>query len=242
MIRIIPAIDIIDGNCVRLSEGDFDSKKIYYKDPLDVARMFEDNGLKFLHMVDLDGARQKRVINYKVLERVAGSTSLLIDFGGGIQSDEDIHIAFDCGAQAITAGSIMIKNEQMALDWLSEFGADKIILGADVKEGSIAISGWQESSDLQLLPFLEKQQSYGFKSTICTDVSKDGMLKGPAFDLYKEIKEKLPDMFLIASGGISKIADVEQLNDQDVDGVIIGKAIYEGKIDFKDLQGFLTTP
>jgi len=239
MIRIIPAIDIIDGNCVRLSEGDFDTKKIYYKDPLDVAKMFEDSGVKFLHMVDLDGARQKKVVNYRVLERVAGSTSLTIDFGGGIQSSEDIHIAFDCGARAITAGSIMIKNEEMALDWLNEFGPQRIILGADVKDGAIAISGWQEKSDLELIPFLEKQSERGFKSTICTDVSKDGMLKGPAIDLYKEIKEKLPRLFLIASGGISKMDDVEQLNEMGIDGVIIGKAIYEGKVTLKDLGSFL---
>jgi len=239
MIRIIPAIDIIDGNCVRLSEGDFDTKKIYYKDPLDVAKMFEDSGVKFLHMADLDGARQKKVVNYRVLERVAGSTSLTIDFGGGIQSSEDIHIAFDCGARAITAGSIMIKNEEMALDWLNEFGPQRIILGADVKDGAIAISGWQEKSDLELIPFLEKQSERGFKSTICTDVSKDGMLKGPAIDLYKEIKEKLPRLFLIASGGISKMDDVEQLNEMGIDGVIIGKAIYEGKVTLKDLGSFL---
>ena len=237
--RIIPAIDIIDANCVRLSEGDFDTKKIYYKDPLDVARMFEDLGVKFLHMVDLDGARQKKIINYKVLERVSGATSLTIDFGGGVQSDEDIHIAFDCGADAITAGSIMIKNEEKALDWLEEFGSEKIILGADVKDGAIAISGWQEKSDLQLLPFLEKQQELGFRSAICTDVSKDGMLKGPAFDLYKRIKEKLPELFLIASGGISKMADIEMLNEMDINGVIIGKAIYEGKVTLKDLEPFL---
>ena len=242
MIRIIPAIDIIDGNCVRLSEGDFDTKKIYYKDPLDVAHMFEDNGLKFLHMVDLDGARQKKIVNYRVLERIAGSTSLTIDFGGGVQSDEDIHIAFNSGARAVTAGSVMIKNEPLALDWLEAFGADRIILGADVRDGAIAISGWQEKSDLQLLPFLEQQQKNGFKSVICTDVSKDGMLKGPAVDLYKQIKENLPEMFLIASGGISELSDVEKLNELSIDGVIIGKAIYEGKIDLKDLQQFLTSP
>jgi len=241
MIRIIPAIDIIDGNCVRLSEGNFDTKKIYYKDPLDVARMFEDNGLKFLHMVDLDGARQKKIVNYRVLERVAGSTSLSIDFGGGVQSDDDIHIAFDCGARAVTAGSVMIKKEHMALEWLEAFGAERIILGADVRDGAIAISGWQEKSDIKLLPFLEKQQEHGFKSVICTDVSRDGMLKGPAVNLYREIKDNLAQMFLIASGGISQIGDIEELNDLSIDGVIIGKAIYEGKIDLKDLQPFLTT-
>jgi phosphoribosylformimino-5-aminoimidazole carboxamide ribotide isomerase len=241
MIRIIPAIDIIDGNCVRLSEGDFDTRKIYYKDPLDVARMFEDSGLKYLHMVDLDGARQKKIVNFRVLERVAGGTSLSVDFGGGVQSGEDIHIAFDSGAKAITAGSVMIKNEQLALDWLKEYGPEKIILGADVKDGVIAVSGWQEKSDLQLLPFLEKQQQQGFTTAICTDVSKDGMLKGPSVGLYTEIKEKLTELFLIASGGISKIDDVDQLNELAIDGVIIGKAIYEGKIDLKDLQAFLPT-
>ena len=239
MIRIIPAIDIIDGNCVRLSEGDFNTKKVYYKDPLDVAKMFEDNSVKFLHMVDLDGARQKKIVNYKILERIAGGTSLNIDFGGGVQSDEDIHIAFDCGADAITAGSIMIENEQMALDWLKEFGPEKIILGADIKEGAIAISGWQEKSELELLPFLEKQMDSGFRTTICTEVSKDGMLNGPAFELYKEIREKLPELFLIASGGISTMDDIEHLNRMDINGVVIGKAIYEGKVTLKDLEPFL---
>ena len=239
MIRIIPAIDIIDGNCVRLSEGDFKTQKIYFKDPLDAARMFEDHGVKFLHMVDLDGAREKKIMNYKVLERVAAGTSLQIDFGGGVQSDEDIYIAFDCGAQAITAGSIMIRNEAMALDWLLEYGSDKIILGADVKDDVIAVSGWQDKSDLHLLPFLEKHMRNGFKSTICTDVSRDGMLKGPAVDLYKKIKDILPKLFLIASGGISKLDDVEELMEAGIDGVIIGKAIYEGKIELRDLEPFL---
>jgi phosphoribosylformimino-5-aminoimidazole carboxamide ribotide isomerase len=239
MIRIIPAIDIIDGNCVRLSEGDFNTQKIYFKDPLDAARMFEDHGVKFLHMVDLDGAREKKIINYKVLERVAAGTSLRIDFGGGVQSDEDIYIAFNSGARAITAGSVMIKNEAMALDWLLEYGSDRIILGADVKDGAIAISGWQEKSALQLLPFLEIQIQNGFKSAICTDVSRDGLLKGPAIELYKRIKDKLPQLFLIASGGVSKINDVEELMETGIDGVIIGKAIYEGKIELKDLEPFI---
>ena len=170
---------------------------------------------------------------------VVSGTSLHIDFGGGVQSDEDIYIAFDCGAQAVTAGSIMVKNEHMALDWLKQYGPDRIILGADVKEGTIAVSGWQEKSDLQLIPFLQKHIRNGFTSTICTDVSKDGMLKGPAMDLYKEIREKLPELFIIASGGISKINDVENLMKINVDGVIIGKAIYEGKIKLKDLGPFL---
>lgn len=239
MIRIIPAIDIIDGNCVRLSEGDFDTKKIYFKDPLDVAKMFEDHGVNFLHMVDLDGARQKKIVNYRVLEKIAGATSLCIDFGGGVQSDEDINIAFECGANAITAGSIMIKDEELALSWLERYGAERIILGADVKDSTIAVSGWQEKSDLKLLPFLDQQYKKGFKSTICTDVSKDGLLKGPAYDMYKQIKDEIPQLFLIASGGVSKMDDVEKLNDLHIDGVIIGKAIYEGKIDLKDLEPFL---
>ncbi len=239
MIRIIPAIDIIDGKCVRLSEGDFNTKKVYYNDPLDVAKMFEDNGVQFLHMVDLDGARQKRVINYKVLERVANATNLTIDFGGGVQSDEDINIAFECGAQAITAGSVMVKDEHLAFQWLDKYGADKIILGADVKDGAIAVSGWQEKSELELIPFLEKQTKQGFKSVICTDVSKDGLLKGPAFELYDEIKEAFPDLFLVASGGVSKMDDIEKLNEHAIDAVIVGKAIYEGNILLKDLEPFL---
>jgi phosphoribosylformimino-5-aminoimidazole carboxamide ribotide isomerase len=239
MIRIIPAIDIFDGQCVRLSEGDFTTKKVYYKNPLDVAKMFENGGVKFLHLVDLDGARQKKIINHKVLESIAVNTSLSIDFGGGIQSNEDLRIAFSSGADAVTAGSIMIKNESLALDWLAQFGAEKIILGADIKEGVVAVSGWQEKSSLKLTPFLDKQFSAGFKKVICTDVSKDGMLKGPAFDLYKEVKEQLPGLFLIASGGVSKMDDIEKLNDLKLDGVIIGKAIYEGKITLKDLEVYL---
>lgn len=239
MIRIIPAIDIIDGKCVRLSEGDFDTQKIYYNEPLDVAKMFEDNGVQYLHMVDLDGARQKKIINYKVLERVANRTNLIIDFGGGVQSDEDINVAFESGAQAITAGSIMIKNEEMAFEWLDEFGPEKIILGADVKEGTIAVSGWQEKSELELIPFLRKQIKRGFKSSICTDVSKDGLLKGPAFELYDEIKAAFPDLFLVASGGVCKMNDIERLNEQGIDAVVVGKALYEGRISLKDLEHFL---
>lgn len=238
MIRIIPAIDVIDGNCVRLSEGDFDTKRIYYKDPLDIARKFEDSGLKYLHLVDLDGARQKKIVNFKVLEKIAGKTSLVIDFGGGIQSNKDISIAFESGAKAITAGSIMIKNESLALEWLSGYGAEKIILGADVKDGTVAISGWQEKSTLELVPFLNKQVANGFLTTICTDVSKDGLLAGPAFSLYEEIKQELPDLFLIASGGVSKISDIEKLQKLGIDAVIIGKAIYEGKVTLKDLESF----
>lgn len=239
MITIIPAIDIIDGKCVRLSRGDFDTQKIYNENSLEVARQFADAGIKRLHLVDLDGARQKRVVNWKVLESVASGTSLLIDFGGGLRTDEDLRIAFESGARQITAGSIAVIDRAKVVDWLSVFGGDKIILGADVNEHKLAIHGWQENAQLDLMPFLEDYQKQGVRQTICTDIARDGMLNGPAFELYCEIKQKFPDLALIASGGVSRIDDVYQLQDDGIDGVIIGKALYEGRIRLPELKGFL---
>jgi phosphoribosylformimino-5-aminoimidazole carboxamide ribotide isomerase len=239
MIKIIPAIDIIDGKCVRLIRGDFNSKKIYNDDPVEVARQFEDAGIRFLHMVDLDGARQRKVVNHAVLERVAKSTKLKIDFGGGVQSDEDLKKVFDCGAQQVTAGSIVVKNEALALSWLKKQGADKIILGADFMDGKVAISGWQETGSLNIMDFLKTQFSNGFCSTICTDVSRDGVLQGPAAEFYCAVKSAIPGLEIIASGGVSKIDDVYNLDKSGIDGVIIGKAIYEGKIKLDELKPFL---
>jgi len=239
MITIIPAIDIIDGQCVRLTKGRFDTKKIYFKDPLDAAMHFEQAGIKRLHMVDLDGARQNKIVNWKVLEDVSNRTNLVIDFGGGIQSDADIQTAFDCGAEKITAGSIAVKNKQLVLSWLKKYGTEKIILGADVKNDKIAVSGWQKISQRTLIEFLEEYYSEGFREVISTDISRDGVLSGPAFKLYKDIKRKFPGLFVIASGGVSKIDDVKKLDEAGIDGVIIGKAIYEGKIKLQELKQFL---
>ncbi len=234
--EIIPAIDIIGGKCVRLTKGDYAQMKVYNEDPLEVAKMFEDHGFRRLHLVDLDGAKEKKVINYNVLEKVAGKTGLFVDFGGGVQSDEDIRIAFDCGARQITGGSIAVKNPGLFDAWLKKYGAEKIILGADVKDKKIAVSGWQEKSELHLFDFLEQYLEKEIKYVISTDVSKDGMLKGPAFDLYKEMSERYEQLNIIASGGVSELSDVEKLAEQEVYGVIIGKAIYEGRIDLKELS------
>jgi len=239
MITIIPAIDIINGQCVRLTKGEFDSKKVYFEDPLAAAMQFEQAGIKRLHMVDLDGARQKKIVNWKVLENVSSRTNLVIDFGGGIQSDEDIQTAFDCGAEQITAGSIAVKNKSLVIGWLKKYGAEKIILGADVKDNKIAVSGWQEVSQRTLTEFLKEYYGEGFRRVISTDVSKDGVLQGPAFEMYRETKEEFPELYLIASGGVSKIEDVKILDEMGIDGVIIGKAIYEGKVKLEELKPYL---
>jgi len=239
MITIIPAIDLIDGKCVRLSKGDYDTKKIYNNDPLDMAKQFEDAGIQRLHMVDLDGAREKRIINYRILEKVAAKTALDIDFGGGIQSDEDMHIAFSSGAKQVTAGSAAVNNREMTLNWLHHYGQERIILGADAKNGKVAVSGWQENSQYDLIPFLKEYKRAGFKYCISTNVDKDGMLEGPDFDIYARIKDELPGMYLIASGGIGEMRHIEKLNEMGIDGVIIGKAIYENRIKLEDLKDFL---
>jgi len=238
MITIIPAIDIIEGKCVRLSRGDYTTQKVYNQDPLEVAKQFEVSGITRLHLVDLDGAREQRVINWKVLETLASRTELQIDFGGGIRSDEDVRISFECGAKQITAGSIAVSEPPTVANWLTKFGSDKIILGADIKEGKIAISGWQASAEIELFTFLADYFQKGMRQTICTDTSRDGTLTHPAFQLYREIKAKFPDLTVIASGGVSSIDDIWRLQDDEIDGVIIGKAIYEGRIRLEDLKRF----
>lgn len=238
MIELIPAIDIIEGKCVRLTQGDYDTKKVYNEDPLEVAKMFEDFGIRRLHVVDLDGARQGRIINYRILERLATYTSLVIDFGGGLKQDNDLEIAFESGAQMVTGGSIAVKNPNTFKSWISKFGSEKIILGADAKDKRIAISGWEETTDNELIPFIQHYHQEGISKSICTDISRDGMLQGPAIDLYKEILEQIPQLYLIASGGVSSIQDIEKLAEAGIPAVIFGKAIYEGKIQLKDLIRF----
>ena len=239
MIEIIPAIDIIDGKCVRLSQGDYDSKKVYNENPIEVAKEFEDNGIRRLHVVDLDGAVSHHVVNYRVLEQIATHTSLMIDFGGGVKSDADIKIVFESGAQMVTGGSIAVKEPDVFCHWLELYGNEKIILGADVKDYKIAVNGWKDESTHELFPFLENYVNKGVKKVICTDISCDGMLEGPSITLYREILEKYPELFLIASGGVSNIDDIIKLNDSGVPAVIFGKALYEGRITLKDLQPFL---
>lgn len=237
--HIIPAIDIINGKCVRLTQGDYASKKEYRSDPVEVAKEFEAAGIKRLHMVDLDGALKKKIVNIATLEKVASKTSLHIDFGGGVQSDQDLRDAFNAGAKQITGGSIAVKNPDMFESWLVMFGPEKIILGADVKDRKIAVSGWQEKSKVDIFPFLEDYLLKGIKYTICTDIAKDGVLKGPSFELYGELMTSFPELKLIASGGVSSIADIEILAEMNTFGVIIGKAIYENAFSLKDLEPFL---
>jgi len=237
--RIIPAVDIINGQCVRLTKGDYDTKKVYNENPLEVAKVFEDSGIQHLHVVDLDGAKASHIVNYRVLESIASKTNLKIDFGGGLKSDEDLKIAFDSGAHQITGGSIAVKNPEVFENWISKFGADKIILGADCKYEKIAISGWQEDSDLEVIPFIKGYQSKGISYVICTDISKDGMLEGPSFDLYSNIINESKDIKLIASGGISKYDELPRLKDMGCEGVIVGKAIYENRISLKEIEQFI---
>lgn len=235
----IPAIDIIEGKCVRLTQGDYAQQKVYNEDPLEVAKAYEDHGLKRLHLVDLDGAKAKRIINYKVLERIASNTSLHIDFGGGLKSDEDLRIAFESGAQQATGGTIAVKQPEVFESWLEHYGSERIILGSDVKDGKVAISGWQEQSEQELFPFLESYMQKGVAYTICTDVSKDGLLQGTAMGLYKDIRQQFPDLHLIASGGIVNLGELEQLREIGCFGAIIGKAIYENKISLAELERFV---
>ena len=237
--RIIPAIDIIDGKCVRLSKGDYATKKIYNEHPLEVAKAFEGVGIKYLHLVDLDGAKSKQIINYGILEQIATKTNLKIDFGGGLKSDKDLNIAFECGANQITGGSIAVKDPEVFKSWLKAYGPDKIILGADAKDEKVAISGWLESSDKELIPFIEGYKKEGVNYVICTDISKDGMLQGPSFDLYSRILKQVPTIALIASGGISHFDELARLSDMGCEGTIIGKAIYEHRISMKQLEQFI---
>ncbi len=236
---IIPAIDIINGKCVRLTQGDFSQQKQYNENPLEVAQLFESVGLKRLHLVDLDGARQKKIINHKVLENIAKNTQLKIDFGGGVQSDDDIKLAFDSGAAQVTGGSVAIRQPNLFEKWLQQYGEERIILGADVKDGKIVISGWQETSDVSISSFVQRYWQKGVKYVICTDVSKDGMLAGASVELYRQLRQDLPYIHLIASGGVSSLQDLIDLKNIGVKGAIVGKAIYEHKINLEELKIFI---
>jgi phosphoribosylformimino-5-aminoimidazole carboxamide ribotide isomerase len=239
VIEIIPAIDLIDGKCVRLSQGDYTQKTVYNENPLEVAKMFADAGIRRLHLVDLDGAKAHHIVNHKVLERITSSTDLVVDFGGGLKSDDDLRIAFESGASMVTGGSIAVKNPGIFSSWISQFGGEKIILGADVKDEKIAVGGWLETTELDLMPFIKKYMQQGISKVICTDISKDGMLQGPAIELYKKMLAERPDMYLIASGGVSSIRDIELLHEAAVPAVITGKAIYEGRIKLNELSKFI---
>jgi len=233
--RIIVAIDIIEGKCVRLTKGDFSTKKIYNENPLEVARQVEEHGIKYIHMVDLDGALNKRITSYKILESIASHTSLAIDFGGGIRSEEDLSIAFRSGASQVTCGSISVSNKSLVLEWLARWGSEKIILGADSVNRRILTEGWTEGSDSDIIRFISEYASKGIKYAICTDVEKDGMLQGPSTDLYKEIVG-IPDINLIASGGIASVKNIKELSQIGCEGAIIGKALYEGILDLKEIS------
>ncbi|HWI91465.1 MAG TPA: 1-(5-phosphoribosyl)-5-[(5-phosphoribosylamino)methylideneamino]imidazole-4-carboxamide isomerase [Flavisolibacter sp.] len=237
--EIIPAIDIIDGKCVRLTHGDYSQKKIYNEHPLEVAKEFEDAGIRRLHLVDLDGAKAGAVKNWKVLETIAAKTSSIVDFGGGIKSEKDVQIIFDSGAALATIGSIAVKDEKTFSDWLAKFGEDKFLLGADVKKEKITVGGWTEETEIWIYDFLQKYIDKGMKRIFCTDVSKDGALEGPSTELYKTIIEKFPELHFIASGGVSSVDDVYQLQEIGCKGVIIGKAIYEGRIQLNELKKFV---
>lgn len=238
MIDIIPAIDVIDGKCVRLSKGDYNQKKIYAEDPLEVAIMMQDAGCKRLHLVDLDGAKSNHIVNYKVLERIATKTNLIIDFGGGLKSDDDLRIAFDCGASMITGGSIAVTQPETFKSWIDAYGSEKIILGADARDGKISTSGWTNDSNHDIIPFIINYMNQGITQVISTDINVDGMLSGPSINLYKEILDVMPELYLIASGGVSSMADIEALEQAEVPAVIVGKAIYEERISLKELEKF----
>lgn len=235
MIELIPAIDIINGQCVRLTKGDYDQKKVYHDNPVDVAKDFEQMGFRRLHIVDLDGAKSKHIVNCQVLRGITTETSLIVDFGGGIKTAEDIEKAFDAGAQMVTVGSVAVTRPELFIEWLGKYGAEKMILGADVRNGMISINGWKEDSSEHLLPFLRKYIDAGVKNVLCTEISKDGTLQGPAVPLYKQVMESYPELHLIASGGVSCQEDIEELQREGIPAVVFGKAIYEGRIDLKKL-------
>lgn len=243
--RIIPAIDIIEGKCVRLTKGDYGTKKVYNENPLEVAKQFEASGIEYLHLVDLDGAKENHIVNFKILEQIASKTSLKIDFGGGLKTNEDLYIAFNSGAKQITGGSIAVKDPKTFMGWINKYGGQKIILGADCKDGMIAISGWTEESKEEIIPFIKDYQKKNIQYVICTDISKDGMLEGPSFDLYKQIiiecsnSSNGQSIKLIASGGVSSLDDLDALKTLGCDGVIIGKALYEGHIFLRDLERYI---
>lgn len=238
-IELIPAIDIIEGKCVRLSQGNYSSKTVYSENPLEVAQRFQDVGIRRLHLVDLDGAASNHIVNYKILEQIASHTDLVIDFGGGLKSDEDLRIAFECGATMVTGGSIAVRDPDIFKSWLRKYGSERIILGADVRDGKIAVHGWKEESELELLPFVGGFMEEGIDKVICTDIQRDGMLQGPATKLYQEILDKYSDLFLIASGGVRDMDDILRLQEAGIPAVIFGKALYEGYITVKDLERFI---
>jgi phosphoribosylformimino-5-aminoimidazole carboxamide ribotide isomerase len=235
---VIPAIDIIDGKCVRLTQGDYAQKTVYNEDPLEVAKEFEAAGLKRLHLVDLDGAKAGAVKNWKVLESIAANTNLVIDFGGGIKKEEDLKVVFDAGAAMATIGSLAVKDEALFAEWITRFGADKFLLGADVKEEKIAVGGWLETTDIDIYGFIDKYVKYGIDQLFCTDVSKDGLLQGPSLTLYENIINRFPGLHFIASGGVASMDDLHALHKIGCSGVIVGKAIYEGRIDLAELKYF----
>ena len=238
-IELIPAIDIIEGKCVRLSQGNYSSKTVYSENPLEVAQRFQDVGIRRLHLVDLDGAASNHIVNYKILEQIASHTDLISDFGGGLKSDEDLRIAFECGATMVTGGSSAVKDPDIFKSWLRKYGSERIILGADVRDGKIAVHGWKEESELELLPFVGGFMEEGIDKVICTDIQRDGMLQGPATKLYQEILDKYSDLFLIASGGVRDMDDILRLQEAGIPAVIFGKALYEGYITVKDLERFI---
>lgn len=239
MIELIPAIDLIDGKCVRLSQGNYDSKRVYSENPVEVAKQLESYGVHRLHVVDLDGAASQHVVNYRVLEQIAGRTSLRIDFGGGIKSDEDLVIAFDNGAQMVTLGSVAVRQPELFVKWLGQYGTEKIILGADVKNGKIAVNGWKEESVQELMPFLDDYINKGVTKVLCTDISRDGMMEGPSTELYRQIMEAYPELHLIASGGVSCLDDILRLDEAGIPAVVFGKALYEGRITLKELSSLI---
>lgn len=235
MIELIPAIDIIDGKCVRLTKGDYDTKKVYNENPVSVAKEFEAHGIRRLHVVDLDGARSRHIVNDDVLRRITEATDLVVDFGGGIKTDEDIEKAFQAGASMVTIGSIAVTDPERSFEWLRKYGADRIVLGADVRNGKISINGWKEDSQEDLIPFLKKYLEAGIRNVLCTEISKDGMLQGPAIELYKEVMAAYPTCHLIASGGVSSKEDIVALDEAGIPAVVFGKAIYEGRIKLDEL-------
>ena len=236
MIELIPAIDIIGGQCVRLTKGDYDQKTVYRDSPAEVAREFENIGFKRLHVVDLDGAKSRHIVNEQVLQTITAETHLTVDFGGGIKTDEDIEKAFTAGASMVTIGSIAVTNPDLFMGWLEKYGSDRIILGADVRHGKISINGWKEDSSEDLLPFLRKYVDAGVKNVLCTEISKDGTLAGPAIELYRQVMAAYPELHLIASGGVSSIEDIQALDTAGIPAVVFGKAIYEGRIDLNELR------
>uniref|UniRef100_A0AB33J7N6 1-(5-phosphoribosyl)-5-[(5-phosphoribosylamino)methylideneamino] imidazole-4-carboxamide isomerase n=1 Tax=Prevotella sp. GTC17260 TaxID=3236796 RepID=A0AB33J7N6_9BACT len=239
-IELIPAIDIIEGQCVRLTQGDYTRKTVYESNPAKVAKEFELMGFKRLHIVDLDGAQSKHIVNSETLRNITTTTELRVDFGGGIKTDEDIQKAFDCGAEMITVGSIAVTQPELFLQWLDRYGADKLILGADVRHGKVSINGWKEDSEMELLPFLKTYIDHGVKNVLCTEISKDGTLTGPAIELYQQIMAAYPHLHLIASGGISCNQDIVELEKAGIPAVVFGKAFYEGKIDIQELNRIMS--